>query len=134
MEGGSELAVTSLTAQPARTAAEEASHVDEAQAEAQRAIYPLHPFGSERTQAFHESLLIHGTNLIREHDGIHFHAAFWRQDEHLRGIERFFIPGCDGAHNGNGAVAVGNIILDDERWPHLLDLGSDGGIELDEIN
>jgi hypothetical protein len=41
---------------------------------------------------------------------------------------------ADGGDNRDGAVAIGNVVLDDEGRPVLLDLVADRRIERYEIN
>jgi hypothetical protein len=113
---------------------EEALDRDETKAQPQRAIHPMQRFGPEGSQAFSESLPVHGANLIRKHNGVYFHAGFRRQDEHFGRIERFFIAGRNGAYDCDRAVAVCDIVLNDKRRARLLNLGSDGWVEIHEID
>ena len=83
------------------------------QTQPQCAIYSLHRLGSERSQAFHESLPIDGADLVREHDGLQLHTTLRRRKERFGRIERCFVLGRNGAHDRNRAVAIRDIILDD---------------------
>lgn len=40
----------------------------------------------------------------------------------------------DGGDDGNGAVLVRDVVLDDDRWPGLLGLVASAGIEINQID
>src|SRR2546429_8017713 len=80
-------------------------------------------------------MFINRAYLIEEDDGINCETAFFGFDERFCGIETILIElRRDRGDNRNGAVAVGNIVLQDESRARLFNLGANRGIKINEIH
>src|SRR5262249_32379205 len=80
----------------------------------------------------HPPPLIKRSDLIQENNRGHHDVALRWLEQHCRGIQQFAELRRDGRHDGDEAVAIGNVILHDERRVPLLDLRAHGGVEGDE--
>src|ERR1035441_8713835 len=50
------------------------------------------------------------------------------------GKRRLREVGTDGSHDGEWAVSVGDVILDDDGGPSLLDFVADRGVEANQVD
>jgi hypothetical protein len=82
----------------------------------------------------HKPPAVNGTNLVEKRNRCSGKPSFGRSDAYFCRVEGFLKLGGNGRDDGNRAVAVGNVILKDERRPGSLNFRAYGRIKRDEVD
>ena len=103
---------------------------DQAEADFEGVINLLHHFAGDLAHTLLEALLVDGTDLFEEHDAVAGEAAGCCFDEDM-GRELGFVAlaGNRGGNHG-GAVAVADVILEDQYRADAALLGAHDGAEV----
>src|ERR1035441_9900000 len=73
--------------------------------------------------------------VLGDDDGRAFgQATVCRLNHDLPGKRRLRELGTDGSHDGDRAVLVGDVILDDDGGPSLLNLVAERGVEANQVD
>jgi hypothetical protein len=73
-------------------------------------------------------------NLVDDDGRAFGQATVCRLDHDFPGKRRLRELGTDGSHDGDRAVLVGDVILDDDGGPSLLNLVAERGIEANQVD
>src|SRR3989442_5696444 len=108
--------------------------LDQPKAEDQSAIDQAHRLRHQAANAAHEAPPIDRADLVEENDGVRVEPALRCPHQHFGGIEFFIELGGDRGDDGDRARAVRDIVLKNQRWARLSDLGTQRGIKGDEVH
>ena len=85
-------------------------------------------------ETLHETLLVYRANLIQEHDRIDSETAFMGSHEDLGWAELFLKLGGNCGNESDGAVPIGDVVLQNERWPSLSNFGAQRRVKVDQVD
>src|ERR1035438_5776381 len=110
------------------------SKLDQPQADLDGFVDAFHVLPGEPADLLLEPLSVHRPNLVDDDGRAFRQVAVCRLDHDFPGKRRFRELGTDGSHDGDRAVLVGDVILNDNCGPSLLDLMANGGVEREQVD
>jgi hypothetical protein len=81
-----------------------------------------------------ELALINGSDLIEEHPRGYRQAALRRLNEDFGRVQGFVKLGTDSRDDGDRAMKIGDVVLDNQSRARFLNLRSDDVVEIAEID
>ena len=88
--------------------------LDKTETDSEGIVNTAHGFGAEGSEEFDETAFVNGADLVEKRGGLGFETSFGRSDKHVGGVGRILELRGEGGHDGDGAVAVGGVVLQDQ--------------------
>ena len=99
----------------------------QAQADVQGLVDPLLVLGGDLAGALAQAVLIQGADLLQQDHAVLGQAGIRRPDVDVGGQAGLIQPGCNGRRDHGGAVAVADLVLDDQDGADAPLLRADHG-------
>ena len=99
----------------------------QAQADVQGLVDPLLVLGGDLAGALAQAVLIQGADLLQQDHAVLGQAGVRRPDVDVGGQAGLIQPGCNGRRDHGGAVAVADLVLDDQDGADAPLLRADHG-------
>src|ERR1022692_2001233 len=110
------------------------SEFKQSQADFDGLVHPLHALSGQPPQPFLQAQPVHRPDLVDNDGRTSGQTAVRGFDHDLPGKRRIRELGTDGGHDGDRAVLVGDVVLDDNSRSSLLDFVSDSRIKSNQVN
>ncbi len=107
----------------AQTARRSGSKIDQAQADLQGFVYPLHRLFAKSCNPVRQALLIDRSNLFKQDDGIPIESMRFRIDFYVGRQFRFLNLGGNRRDDDRRAEAIADIVLNNQYRPYSALLG-----------